>query len=302
MFQRLVIILAALAAAGLIPTSSSAAESTTTIKTSDTNSAPNPADIHITSATWKFIPGVEVLNTTHFINIPQAQSLLNQHAEELLDCYAPTDYITDGSLTVHLYIGPTGVPVGIRGDTTGIAPLQARCMLKQAWLYEFSAPPTNEEQASVKYNIFFPTERTYSTPIAQNRPNMIIENVRATPTKTSPQESSESSETIPIDTLTQQLLQHSDDLRFCQTLALQETPHDQLVTDTEIRFQKYGTVFRPHNTDLVVTNQTTNAIPSNTVTDCIRRAISNWEITLPPTSTADFSTRFFITFQPPQVS
>lgn len=291
MLQRLVITLVALLAAGLAPTTSPAAESAPPPGNTSSD-APNPADIHITSSTWRFIPGVEVLKTTNFISTPQAQSLLNQNAEKLLECYAPTNYATEGTMTVKLYIGATGIPVGVQGDTNGIAPLQARCMLKQAWLYEFSAPPNNEEQAAIQYNIFFPTERTFSTPLAENRPNMIIEYVRQI-TKDSPQ-------TIPTDELTQQFLERADDLRFCQTLALQETPHDLIVTDVEMDFRKFGTVYRANNIDLTTTNQTTHAIPSNTLTDCIRRSIASWEITLPPTSTEKFSTRFFVTFQPPQ--
>ncbi len=297
MLQRLVITFAALLAAGLAPTSGTAAETApktgnTTTTSATTNDAPNPDDIHITSATWRFIPGVEVLHTDSFITTPQAQSLLNQNAEQLLDCYAPTNYKTDGSMTVKLYLGATGIPVGVQGNTDGIAPLQARCMLKQAWLYEFPAPPNNEEQASIQYTVFFPTERTYSTPVVENRPNMIIEYVRLVPKN--------STENIPTDELTQQILERSEDLRFCQTLALQETPHDQIVTDVEMDFRKFGTVYRANNIDLSVTDQTTNAIPSDTLTNCIRRSIANWEITLPPTSTEKFSTRFFITFQPPQ--
>lgn len=296
MIHRLVSTLAALLAAGITPFPASAAETSPATAspppTSPATTTYAPADIHITSATWQYFPGVEILNATHFISIPQAQSILNQHAEQLLDCYAPTTYNTDGTLLVQLHIGPTGIPVGVRGDTTGIAPLQARCMLKQAWLYEFEAPAHNEQQAAIQYRIFFPTERTYSTPLAANRPNMIIENVRAY--------TQNDAESIPTPELTQQLLERADDLRTCQALALKELPNDLLVTDITMNFRKVGTTFQPSDLDLVLTNQTSSTMPSDALLACLRQNIARWQITLPPNPTQQFSTRFFITFHPPK--
>ncbi|MBA2661410.1 MAG: hypothetical protein H0U74_03895 [Bradymonadaceae bacterium] len=243
--------------------------------------------INVTGAQWRFVAGVEVVQTTEFISVAQAQSLLGARSEALLDCFEPRDYRADGEMLVNLYVGPTGLTRGIRGDSDGIAPAQARCIMGQAWDYAFSAPPTNEETALVQYRVFFAAEREFTSPLDGGGPNLIVERVRVDDQGVSRAE------------LTSSLVNQAQNTRACHAIALEELPGDLVVADVEMSFERYGTVYRASEVDITLTNESSTLMPSPELVECVRQSLATWRVSLPPTVAESFTSRFFVTFQPP---
>ncbi|MFU8804861.1 MAG: hypothetical protein ACNA8W_13685 [Bradymonadaceae bacterium] len=247
---------------------------------------PGIDDIQVSAVQWTFLPIIETVETEGYVSPVQAQNFLQGQAAQMVDCFNPRDYRAAGHVMVDLYLTYIGAPQGVRGMTQGIAPRQARCILAQAWGYNFPTTPDAEE-ARVRYRVSFLADRQAAMTLDPQRPQLLVERVQV------------EEENVPEQELAGELATRAFDARQCHAIALQELPNDLIVADVEMDFQRRTGIYQATNIDITVINETSTTMPSPELVECVRLALSTWYAEIPKAEPDRFKSKFFLTFRPP---
>lgn len=237
---------------------------------------------------WQFIPVIEAINADGSVSPLDVQRTVAADEEAIRDCFIPLTYPGEGALDVEVHLAYNGVPTAVNGSPIGIAPDQARCILRRAWGYEF--PRIAEEAdkpARVYYRVSFIPQRMGQPEVDPQTPQLLLERVTTAQTQLQPQ-------------LAQELFAQLPSIERCAAQNLREIPHDLVVSEITMQWYRSGEGFMPSDVDLTVTNQTGTRRPSQPVLDCLTAALTTWDLDLPdaPPELQTIESTFFITTRP----
>lgn len=237
---------------------------------------------------WEFIPVIESLEADGPVSPLDVQRTITADEKAINECFIPLSYPGSGSLNVEIHLAYNGVPIAVNGTADGIAPGQARCILRRAWGYDF---PRLAEEADkpgrIHYRVSFVPRRTGAPDPDQLRPQLLLERV-----------STEQSQLQPE--LARQLYMKLPTVESCAAGGLRQMPHDLVVTEVQMQWIRHGERFIPSDVDITVTNQTGTRRPPQAMLDCLKSALTTWDLFLSDTSPGlqTIESNFFITTRP----
>ncbi len=249
--------------------------------------APELVSAHVD---WEFIPVIEVTSTEGAVSEVDAQRTLNDDQQGIADCFEPTSYPGEGTVTADVYLSYNGVPQAVNGSTDGVVrPNQARCVIRRAWQYEFPRMAEEADEGSrVQYRVHFVGQKIDPPSVRGNQAAHLLERVHT--------EQTELREQL-VDGLSAQL----PTAERCAATILEELPGDFVASQVQMSWRQSNGTYTPSDVDITVENKTSSNLPSEKVLDCYRRTLTNWDIDVESNDLpAQLEATFFITVEPPQ--
>ncbi len=251
-----------------------------------TQAVAEPASFSTGLVEWEFIPVIEATSATGAVSAVDVQRTIQQDEEAIANCFEAQSYPGDGIVDVEVYLAYNGIPQAVNGNTDGVSPNQARCILRRAWHYEFPRIAENADQPSrLTYRVQFAPQRRGVPDTDPARAQLLLERV------STPQEKLRTP--IAAGLFTQLL-----SAERCAAMTVEELPTDMVVTEVDMTWRRSGERYIPADVDITVVNQTGTDLPSPDVLECFTQTLTVWDLELDDTDLARVESNFFITIRP----
>lgn len=234
---------------------------------------------------WDFVPVIEVRSAEGAVSATDVQRTVQADQQAIADCFKASDYPGGGIVDVDVHLAYNGVPQAVNGNTDGVSPNQARCILRRAWGYEFPRLADEADEPShLRYRVQFVPQRSGLPDTEPDRPQFLLERVTVDGEYSSP--------------VARGIFAQLPRVERCAAISLEDLPMSLVVTEVDMKWTRQGEQYVARDIDITVSNKSNSDMPSMELLDCYERTLSAMAIEVDDVEAAELETHFYLTVRP----